>query len=529
MEHGKRPPRLILMIVTDQTRADHLGFGGLDLNHTPHLDSIASKGTQFDRAYVTNPVCMPSRGTLATGRWPSAHGTRTNGIPLDQSAETVMMALRRDGWMTHAVGKLHFQTMGWPFMPEQQAQIDATAPDSVDERLLDVASRFGDGTDWERLSRHRAERVELPANYYGFESVDLLVGHGDRCSGNYHHWAADHGVDLATLGGYANSPRPSALWTEVWESGVPAEFSSSAYVAERAAEAIMRAGDSQQPTFLFVSFPDPHHPFCPPPRYAERFSANDMPVPSTFGANHHNLPQHLQHVLSRRGEPNPDSTFLWAPTVPQYREAMAAQVGLLAMVDDAVGNILGAVNAAGLADDTVTIVTSDHGDLMGDHGLMLKHYSHHDAVTRVPLVISGDGISAQRTNALVSNADVAPTILDLTGAKPFRGIQGRTLRAVLEERTSTARDAVLIEEDQPISIDGLPAPLKIRTVVTEQGRLTRYSAGIAELYNHETDPTELTNLIDETEGASLKAGLTERLLDEVVAVADTGRRIVDSA
>ena len=135
----------------------------------------------------------------------------------------------------------------------------------------------------------------------------------------------------------------------------------------------------------------------------------------------------------------------------------------------------------------------------------------------------------QRTDALVSNADVAPTILDLWNAEHFRGIQGHSLRRILDGRLKTARTAVLIEEDQPISIDGLPAPLRIRTVVTARGRLTRFADGIVELYDHENDPTELTNLADEADGASLRAHLTEQLLDEVVAVADAGRRIVHSA
>jgi len=529
VQASTNPPQLVLMIVTDQTRADHLGFGGLALGHTPHLDSIAERGTQFDRAYATNPVCMPSRATLATGRWPSAHGTRTNGIPLDQSAETVMTALRREGWMTHAVGKLHFQTMGWPFTPEQQAQIEATSPDDIDDRLREAVRHTGTDTDWELLVRHRSERIDLPADYYGLETVDLIVGHGDRCSGNYHHWAADHGIDLAALGGHANSRRASPRWTEVWESSVPAPFSTSAFVAERAGEAIMRAGASQQPTFLFVSFPDPHHPFCPPAEYSTRFSPSDMAAPASFGAQHHNLPPHIQQILDRPGQPHVDPTFLFAPSIEQYREAMAAQLGLIAMVDDAVGRIIGAVDAAGLADDTVTIVTSDHGDLMGDHGLMLKHYSHYDAVTRVPLVFSGDGISSQQTSALVSNADVAPTILDLTGVNRHIGVQGRSLRGILEQTANEARAAVLIEEDQPISVDGLPAPLQIRTVITEQGRLTRYTSKIAEVYDHLDDPLELTNLVDEPEGAALKAALTDQLVDEMAAAAHTGRRIVHSA
>ena len=147
-------PRLGLMLVADQLRADHTGFGGLSLGHTPNLDRIAASGTVLDRAYATNPVCMPSRATLATGRWPSSHGTRTNGIPLDPSAETLMSTLRRAGWSTVAVGKLHFQTMGWPFLDDQQAEIDATDPEATDPARRDAACQGSSSPletwDWER-------------------------------------------------------------------------------------------------------------------------------------------------------------------------------------------------------------------------------------------------------------------------------------------------------------------------------------------------------------------------------------------
>jgi arylsulfatase A-like enzyme len=97
---------------------------------------------------------MPSRATLATGRWPTSHGTRTNGIPLDPSAETLMSTLRRAGWSTVAVGKLHFQTMGWPFLDDQQAEIDATDPEATDPARRDAACQGSSSPletwDWER-------------------------------------------------------------------------------------------------------------------------------------------------------------------------------------------------------------------------------------------------------------------------------------------------------------------------------------------------------------------------------------------
>src|SRR5258705_2247244 len=101
-----------LFIVTDQHRADHTGFGGNEIVRTPNLDRIAARGLVFERAIVANPICMPNRSSIATGRVPSVHGTRTNGIPLDWGARTFMRALRERGWHNAQIGKCHLQNMG---------------------------------------------------------------------------------------------------------------------------------------------------------------------------------------------------------------------------------------------------------------------------------------------------------------------------------------------------------------------------------------------------------------------------------
>src|SRR3990170_1166170 len=106
-------PLNFLVFLTDQQRADHTGFGGNPDVLTPNLDSLAAGSVVFDRAYVASPACMPNRASLMTGRVPSAHGTRVNGISLDWDAATFVRALCAEGWRTVHVGKLHLQDMGW--------------------------------------------------------------------------------------------------------------------------------------------------------------------------------------------------------------------------------------------------------------------------------------------------------------------------------------------------------------------------------------------------------------------------------
>lgn len=517
------------MIMADQLRADHVGFGGLALGHTPNLDRLAASGSVFERAYAANPVCMPSRATVATGRWPSVHGTRTNGIPLDSNATTVAGSLRRAGWTTAAVGKLHYQPMGWPFEPFQLDDINATNRGAIDPKLADARIEHQQVFDWEYSSRHRERFVAMPDDYYGFGSVDLVVGHGDRASGHYVQWLRHHGVEPDDLVGRGRAVTRSDLWDEVWQTQLPAHLSTSAYVAERAVARVRAATADPAPTFLFVSFPDPHHPFCPPGEYSSIFDPAEIELPTTFDQSPDRLPPHLKHMLERRGEPHADPTFAFAATEAQYREALVAQVGLLAMLDDAVGAILSAVEDQGLADNTVVMFTADHGDLFGDHGLMLKHYVHYDAVTRVPLVIAGDGWS-DSSAALVSNADIAATVLDLAEVGAFRGMQGHSLVPLRDDPSLPHRDAVLIEEDQPSGIDGLPGPVRIRTLVTDEARLTLYhDQPFAELYDHRTDRHETLNLAGEPASAGLEARMRARLLHEVLSLADEGRRIHNGA
>lgn len=523
-ESESEPPRLILFLVADQLRADHVGFGGGLAGLTPNLDALAARGVVFDRAYATNPTCMPSRASIATGRWPSVHGTRTNGIPLDPTAETFMGALRRAGWFNAAIGKLHLQTMGWPAEAHQLSEIAATNPDTADPALIDARSCWnGHRADYEYIERHRAALVEMPDDYYGFAHVDLISGHGDRASGHYWHWARCHGADPSIVGGHENSLSRSSRWDQVWESQVPAELSTSRFVADRTIAQIEAAANRDAPTFIFASFPDPHHPFCPPAPYAGIIDEADVELPATFDQDPARLPPHLQVMLRRRGVPNADPMMAFAIDEHQYREAYVHQAGLLRMLDDAVGGILKALDRSGLGERALIVFTADHGDLFGDHGLMLKHHVHYSAVTRVPLVVAGPELRHHRASALVSLADLAPTVLEYAEASAYRGIQGRSLLAVLTGRSDEHRRAVLIEEDLPFGTEGLLAPVRMRSLVTDSGRLTVYRGEqFGECYSFEADPEERFNLHRAGAPTALERDLRDQLFDELLELSDEG-------
>ncbi len=516
----------IVFIIADQLRADHLGFNGNTEVRTPNLDRLAADAAVFDRAFVANPTCMPNRASLLTGRWPSVHGTRCNGISLDPDSSTFVRSLAQSGYRTAAVGKLHHQNMGWDFEPEQAEQIRDTDPGLIDARTARAVGRTREtGWDqWENRERHERGFVPMPEDYYGYQEVDLVIGHGDAPGGHWVHWARDRGVDPRVLGGPEASAKPPTGWDQVYTTSIPVDVHPSTYVGERAAERIKAAAASQDPFFLFVSFPDPHHPFAPPEEYAGLYDPAAMELPNGFEQDHSDSPEHIRTMIAGRGTPNSDATMAFAVSEDQYRRAVAAQYGLIELMDVQVGRILQALEDSGQDQDTIVVFTSDHGDMFGDHGLMLKHFVHYESVTRVPLAIRIPGTrggARRRSNALVSTADLAPTMLELAGVRAFHGIQGRSLQPLLDGSADTIREAVLIEEDQPFSIDGLPAPVRMRSVVTAEGRLTRYfgAPGI-EVYDHRTDPGELHNVAGQPQAAELQRTLENALLEEMARVCD---------
>ncbi|GAB3264292.1 sulfatase family protein [Arthrobacter pigmenti] len=535
-DQGRRDDRPnVLFIIADQLRADHLAYAGNAAVKTPNIDRLARMSAVFEQATVTNPTCMPNRASLMTGRWPSVHGTRFNGIPMDPEANNMVRSMRQSGYRTLAVGKLHHQNMGWEFEEDQAAQIAATDPTLLNKNYPNACSYHRRvGWDlWENREAHNQRYIQLPDDYYGYDTVDLVVGHGDQPGGHYVHWARQQGMDPLRSGGPSTARNKYSAWSQVYETAIPAHLHPSSYVGDRAVEHLHSLADQPDPFFMFVSFPDPHHPFAPPAGYADMYNPAMVDLPVGFHQDHAKSPPHVRRMIEHRGEPNHDPTMTWAATEEQYRHAVAAQYGLITLMDEQVGRLLEALETHDLLEDTVIVFTSDHGDLFGDHGLMLKHFSHYRAVTRVPLMIklsAGVEAHSMRNEALVSTADLAPTLLELTRTGAYRGIQGKSLLPLLTGQTDTLRSALLIEEDQPFGLPGLPAPVRMRTVITDQGRLTRYfGTGIIELYDFATDPDELNNVADQPEYSELQNGLTEAMLEQMAALMDMGTAPTASA
>ena len=512
-----RPPNF-LFLITDQHRADHSGFGGHPVLRTPNLDALAARSMQFDRALVANPICMPNRSSIFTGRLPSVHGTRYNGIPLDWSVNTFPRVLRGAGYHSAYFGKCHLQNIGDNVRARDIIFRDAPDHDANRDRYPEGWGQF------ELVERHRREYVEMPEDFYGLAEVDLVVNHSDLCGGHYYQWLREQGVDPDPIKGPKNALPFDACSPQVWRTRLPEELYPTRYVTMRTVDFLDRRQAQDQPFVAFCSYPDPHHPFTPPGRYFDLYDPAAIPLPESFDDPHENSMDHYRARLAKRGE-QLTRMAPFAPTAEQFREMAAAEFGMIAMIDDGIGEVLAALERNGLADDTVVVFTSDHGDMFGDHGMMLKASMHYDGCIRVPLLISAPGRAPGCTRALASSLDLAQTVLDLADAPVYQGMQGVSLVPLLDDPDASVRDHVLVEEDQMFDLAGIGQGLRMRSLLTEEGRITLYrGAQHGELFDLQRDPGEMQNLFGRPEHRELQTELLERLARQLLEYADDSPR-----
>jgi arylsulfatase A-like enzyme len=204
-------------------------------------------------------------------------------------------------------------------------------------------------------------------------------------------------------------------------------------------------------------------------------------------------------------------------------EAMALTCGMITMVDDAIGRALAKLEELGLADNTVVIFTADHGDFLGDHGLMLKGPAHYEGVTRVPFLWADTKDEAKPgiCSALAGTIDIGATVLERAGLAPYNGYQGQSLLPLTNGGAEAIHESLLIEDDQQRSYFGYDSPPRIRTLITERWRMTM-SHGVTwgELYDLENDPHEMNNLWDDSAHGSVRAEMTEILARRQMELVD---------
>ncbi|MBN1675297.1 MAG: sulfatase-like hydrolase/transferase [Kiritimatiellae bacterium] len=429
----------ILFVTADHLRYDTLGCNGDPVIQTPAIDRLAAEGVCFDNGFVQNPVCQPSRATLMTGRYPRHHGVRWNGNRLDENEMTLPEFLRNAGYATACVGKHHIGQ----------------------KRFLDAFDHMAAGN----CRRNWAERAD------GDYTVDR--------PNPFEQYVRERGHEYKT--GYALPGFRANLGAV--PSDLPDDCHIDAYVGMKAREYLENLS-TDKPFFLWLGFYGPHHPYVPSGRFARMYEPDSVPSfrraegdigkkPPEYGSYFH-ARDHKFRGFDRASE----ATF---------RRMKAAYYGMVSQLDWQLGLTLDLLHRKGLAPNTIVVLTSDHGDFLGDHGIAAKGPFLLDCMLHVPLIVRAPGCApGTRSDALVESVDVFPTLAALAGEEPPEWVQGRRLcgpPAAQARDNQPARDAVYAE-----AVDK-------KCIRTRDWKYIHYPAKpYGELYDLREDPYELNNL-----------------------------------
>lgn len=442
----------VLFLISDDLN-NYLGCYGDPRAKTPHLDALAERGVRFDKAYCAFPLCGPSRNSMLTGLYPNSSGILANSQIFRQTIPShlsLSQAFRLDGYFAARIGKLYHYNV----------------PNSIGTNGHD------DPGSWElELNPAGVDRLELddvftltPGQYGGTLSW-LASAKSDE-----HHTDAKLAAD--------------AEW-----------------VLERCAK------DKSRPFFLAVGFYRPHTPYVAPKEpWFGLYDPAEMPLFPTVDRNPPETP--AAALASYKKEQDQLTEEL-------RRQCVQAYYASISFMDAQVGRVVAALDRLGLAESTILVFTSDHGYHMGEHGLWQK-LSLFEGSARVPLMIVAPGVTGAGGVAAtpVSQVDLYPTLAELAGVRAPENLQGQSLVPILKDPSAKGRGWALT---QVVRGGGQPKAGGKRffgySLRTDRWRYTEWDEGAkgAELYDHENDSGELSNLAGKPEHAATVAELSERL------------------
>lgn len=475
----------ILCFVTDQHRADHLGCYGNRQVRTPNIDRLAREGVTFTESFVCNPVCAPNRASMFTGTYPQRHGLTENGFTLDPCTPILTQMLSGAGYHTSCVGKIHLAPFG---MKSELAE-----------------------HEWELYEsyEHWNNGGNLPNQYYWFDEVCLVDGHGHYAFGDYKRWLNKEHPGAYDKLKKANALTPPTCPREWWKASIPQELHYNTFIADRTIDFLNRQ-DKDEPFFLWCSFPDPHHPYSPPQPYCDMYDPKDIAFdPHRRPGELDDLPDYVTQAREGKIRTGGLSGDVRELTDDHYKQIIAHTYGMITMVDDQIGRVMKSLEELSMLDNTIVVFMSDHADLMGDHWLINKGPFLYRSLLRVPTIwrIPGCKDAGRQSEAMVSTVDFCPTVLDLAGVAPAESdLQGKSYKSVIDGTARSVQDSVLIEFDECYLKD------RLRQLRTSDWSITAYlESARGLLFDLKSDPNELYNLWDKPEHANVKAELLEEL------------------
>ncbi len=439
----------VLFLLSDQHRPSVMGHLGDPLARTPHLDSLAAAGTRFSNAYCTNPVCTPSRASILTGLYTHNHRAFTNGVPWPFEIPTMAHHFSRAGYISGLIGKMHFvdaQTHGFDYRLDFNDWYQYLGPKT--QLYADELSRANGGSGLPQIN-------------------DLWADFGDPWIG---HRTLDHREGMVHVG------RASLI---------PERDHFENFVSRESIRFLKRFS-KDHPFFLIASYLKPHDPYMPPQRFADMFRAADMKLPDTWGkVDLDRIPKEIRARIERH-----------APTaevrIPENaKQRIAMYYGNVAHLDESIGQVLSTLSELGLDENTIVVYSSDHGEMLGDHGLFQKFVFYEPSVGvplifRVPRVTQAGSVC----QAPVSQAALMATLLDLCGIDVPSGLDAPSLTPFLREPSRPSGEPVFAEF-------GLSSKNPRYMIRQGDWKYSYYKTDTPELYNLRDDPNEMRNLAPE--------------------------------
>lgn len=443
---GSTRKKNLLILMADQHKPDCLGVAGHPVAKTPNLDALARTGTRFSSTYCTNPVCTPSRASILTGLYTHHNQTFNNATPWPFQHKTIANYFGAAGYMSALIGKMHFvdaQTHGFDYRLDFNDWYQYLGPKT--KLYADELSRANSGSGLPQID-------------------DLWRDAGDPWKGVRD---LDDREGPVAVGGVSKMPEPD-------------HFES--FVARESIR-FLKNHSKDQPFFLISSFLKPHDPFMPAKRFADMFRAEDMHLPDTWGkVKLDEIPVAVRRSIEHNA-PTPE-----LGNVDAARRRIAYYYANLAQMDDRAGAVLRALREFDLEKDTIVVYTSDHGEMLGEHGLWQK-FQFYESSCGIPLIIRAPGITPEnkRCTSSLSLVSLLPTLAELCNVSIPSTLDGTSFVSQVRQPDIATAAPVFSEYD-------LRNPRAKYMIRDGDLKYTFWTHDMPELYDLRNDPKEMRNL-----------------------------------
>lgn len=463
----------ILIIMTDQQRADSMGCSGNPVVKTPNMDKIAREGVCFTRAYTVSPVCMPARASFISGIYPHNHDMWKNAGRLPKYDETFFHHLQKEGYFTAHVGKSHYY-------PHHSGEHLSRHEGYMHARGLDYVH-------------------ETTGPWATLKTDSYMTDYWEK-EGLLEFFRQDYAERKKTRGQPGTPEKADKV--PVWASPLPEEKFLDSYVGQKTVQFI-ESYKNEKPLCLFVGFGGPHEPWDAPGVYASMYDPAGLPDPTPAGSPDSWVPP---RVVERMRQEK------LAENIPKedIQKAAANYYGKISLIDDWVGRIVTLFEGLAGPDQTLVVFCSDHGEMLGDHQCLYKQLFYESCIC-VPLMIrwSPHIQKGRRCSSLVEIIDVYPTLLETIGSAPSKRCLGKSLWPLLLNPEKLHRHAVFSEISSFGHRNVMVRTQQFKYAVDETGR------GYL-LYNLMEDPLEQNNLIGSPEMDRIEQNLKDAILSFLI-------------